>query len=78
VEELPPVLDGLLLYVTKTISESEGAHNWWVSDKLDRWVREIAGAQRLIDCAITLLLSWARFDPVKTALEDPLLTQQTE
>ena len=78
VEELPPVLDGLLLYVTKTISESEGAHNWWVSDKLDRWVREIAGAQRLIDSAITLLLSWARFDPVKTALEDPLLTQQTE
>jgi hypothetical protein len=80
VEELPPLFSAfdLLQYVTKTISESEGAHNWWVSEKLDRWVREIAEAQRIIDSASTLLLSWARFDPVKTALEDPVLPQQTE
>jgi hypothetical protein len=57
-------VNGLITYVAKTIAESsdDPLENWWVGDKLRRWVRELPEAEASVQSAIELLASWGRFD----------------
>lgn len=56
----------LTSYMSKTIAEASDASandNWWVREKLSRWVKELPRAEASIEGASALLKSWANFDP---------------
>ena len=56
----------LISYVSETVSKTNPDGDvWWVRDKLRVWVKTIPEAEASLDSAITLLISWARFDPIE-------------
>jgi hypothetical protein len=52
-------------YISKTVSEASDIPEdaWWIRDKLSLWLNHLSTAERSIASAITLLNSWASFDP---------------
>jgi hypothetical protein len=53
-------------YISGTVSNASDdlEKNWWIRDKLSAWLEDLAEAEISIASAITLLESWASFDPV--------------
>jgi hypothetical protein len=64
-----PQLTGLLAgalelasYIFKTVSSTSEEH-WWIRDKLSGWITDMPRVEASLEGAITLLESWAKFDP---------------
>jgi hypothetical protein len=55
----------LASYISKTISNASGLGDWWVREKLSAWIKALPEIEASLEGAITLLKSWAKFDPKK-------------
>jgi tetratricopeptide (TPR) repeat protein len=63
VSELTGRLSGALdlaSYISRTVSSED---HWWIRDKLSGWVTDLPRVEASVEGAITLLESWAKFDP---------------
>jgi TIR domain len=54
-------------YISETLSgaSTESLNEWWMREKLSSWLDHLSVAQISMGSAITLLKSWASFDPAK-------------
>jgi TIR domain-containing protein len=52
-------------YISRTVSDASDVleENWWIDEKLSEWLEHLAAGEVSIVSAITLLRSWASFDP---------------
>jgi hypothetical protein len=58
-------------YVFETVANtsSENLNSWWIPEKLSSWLDQLSAAEISIGSVITLLNSWASFDPPKEQAE---------
>jgi hypothetical protein len=54
-------------YISETLSNAstEDLNSWWIREKLSSWLDQLSAAEISIGSVITLLNSWASFDPPK-------------
>jgi hypothetical protein len=59
-------------YISKVLSDpsTESPNSWWVREKLSTWLVHLSAAEISIGSVITLLDSWASFDPPKDSQND--------
>ena len=55
-------LDGVS-YISRTVAAAADEKDWWIREKLSAWLEDLGESEILIGSAITLLRSWASFDP---------------
>jgi TIR domain len=50
-------------YISRTVAAAPDEKDWWIREKLSAWVEHLAASEISVGSAITLLRSWASFDP---------------